>query len=158
METILVVIQKEIKGQTKLEYCSTSSIDAECKDRSILNPTPQCLPVQTSIVMNSTIPPVPSKAAVIAINDDDDEEQEIPYEEDIQTNQRIIISVDQFENIPLRSIEKSDENILMEVIYFEKMMEKKIVCLRFCSQTHLSIRKIKSIGLTMYLNVIHLPI
>ena len=75
--------------------------------------SPKCLPVQPSVLVNSTIPRVPSKATVIAINNDDD--QEMAYDDDISTNEHIVISADQFENIPSRTARQFQDRSLTKV-------------------------------------------
>ncbi|CAF4716520.1 unnamed protein product [Rotaria sp. Silwood1] len=77
-------------------------------------PEPKCVTLQTSFVMNSSIPHVPTKATVININNDDDEEIENSYNDDIIASQYIITTNEQFENIPTRNEQKSENDLFLK--------------------------------------------
>ncbi|CAF1138308.1 unnamed protein product [Rotaria sordida] len=74
---------------------------------------PKCVTLQTSFVMNSSMPRIPTNATVININNDD-EEIEKSYNNDIKTSQYIITTNEQFENIPTRNERKSKNDLLLK--------------------------------------------
>ena len=114
--------------------------------------SPKCLPVQQSVLVNSTLPRVPSKATVIAINNDDD--QEMAYEDDMSTNEHVVISADHFENIPSRNAGRFQDHRLTQVCDFQG----KKPSYKFSSDRHhRRFQMIESPGSIMFRNAIRSP-
>jgi hypothetical protein len=88
---------------------SISEITSNDIDNSIQHP--KCIPVQPSFARNSIMPHVPTKSTVLPI-DEHDTEEEKSYDDYINTSKHIITINEQFENIPTRNEQKS-ENILL---------------------------------------------
>jgi len=91
------------------KHSSISEITLNENDNSIQHPN--CVTVQPSFAINSSMPRVPTKSAVMAI-DENDSEDEKSYDDYINTSNYVITTNQQFENIPKKN-ERKSENILL---------------------------------------------
>lgn len=75
---------------------------------------PHCLPVQPSLTMDSSMPRVPTKAAVIAVDDNGDDERS--FDDRLETiSQHLVTTSEQFEDIPRRHQRTPDHASLLKV-------------------------------------------
>ncbi|UJR25765.1 hypothetical protein I4U23_007119 [Adineta vaga] len=71
---------------------------------------PACVNVLT---LKASIPRIPTKTSLIAINDNDDDDDENSYDNRITIPQQMITTNEQFENIPARHQQKLDNMLLL---------------------------------------------
>jgi hypothetical protein len=93
------------------------------------------------------MPRVPTKATVIAINDDDEEEEK-SYDDHMKTSQHIIVTAEQFENIPIRKGRKSEDALFFQV-NFSLNSKKEVFSI---SEIRLNTIMKNRIGLIIYQN------
>ena len=75
---------------------------------------PNCLPVQPSVAMDSSMPRVPTKAVVIAVDDNGADEKS--FDDRVETiSQHLVTTSEQFEDIPRRRQTKPDHAPLFKV-------------------------------------------
>jgi len=84
---------------------------------------PKCITVQTSFAINSSMPRVPTKSTVIAMDEEEDDEKS--YDNYIETSQHIITTNEQFENILSKDERKFENSLFLKVEFLYRIFYSK---------------------------------